>query len=257
MCELFGVSSRDSINVKNYMEEFFAHSVRHPNGWGIAMFYDNSVSLEKEPIRANKSVYLRERLRRLPEVSELIAHIRFATRGGEEYDNAHPFVRRDNFGRAWTFAHNGTIFNYPILDSYFARQEGNTDSERILLYIIDKINSAQNQINRPLKFEERFALLDELVCDMAEGNKINFLLFDGEFMYVHSNYANTLYGLYNDHSILFSTTPLSKEDWRLVKFTTLLAYKKGELIKEGTTHGKVYKDNEKDLKMLFVDYSSL
>ena len=47
MCELFGVSSGRRIEVNDLLKEFFSHSVRHPNGWGMAMFYENSVSLEK------------------------------------------------------------------------------------------------------------------------------------------------------------------------------------------------------------------
>ena len=44
-----------------------------------------------------------------------------------------------------------------------------------------------------LHFEERFALLDEIVSDMAKGNKLNLLLYDGEYTYVHTNYKNSLF----------------------------------------------------------------
>lgn len=257
MCELFGVSSEGKVRVKEYLDEFFSHSESHPNGWGIAQFYDNSVSLEKEPLKAVKSAYLRERLRRIPETSDMIAHIRFATRGADEYENTHPFVRRDSFDRAWTFAHNGTVFNAPQLDGYYKIQEGGTDSERILLYFADKINAKQSASKRSLNSAERFDVIDRAVCELAEGNKLNFLLYDGEVMYVHCNFAGTLFSLKKENATIFSTVPLSGEDWNPVEFTTLLAYKRGKLFKKGTNHGKEYKLKESDMKLLFVDYSSL
>lgn len=257
MCELFGVSTRGKINVKGYLAEFFSHSGNHPNGWGIAQFYGNAVSLEKEPVTANKSPYLRERLRSLSDTYDMIAHIRLATRGCEEYVNTHPFVMRDNRGRAWTLAHNGTIFNYPALDGYFSKQKGRTDSERVLLYFVDRIDAEQENLNRPLDASERFLIIDSVVSDMSVGNKLNFLLYDGEFLYVHCNYANSLYSLQLPDAVLFATVPLSGEKWKPVEFTTLLAYRSGHLVMKGNPHGHEYRDNDKDSRLLFLDYSSL
>lgn len=81
MCELFGVSSAQKIEVTDLLKEFFSHSVKHANGWGMATFYGNAVSLEKEPIQAIKSAYLKERLQQNIQVQNMIAHIRLATRG--------------------------------------------------------------------------------------------------------------------------------------------------------------------------------
>lgn len=257
MCELFGVSARRKISSSGYLNEFFSHGKDHPNGWGIALFYDGSVSLEKEPVRADKSRYLKERLRGMSETSDCIAHIRLATRGADEYENTHPFVKRDGYGRAWTFAHNGTVFNGALLDEYFHRQEGRTDSERILCYLIDRVNGAQKTLGRALNFPERFTLLEGITEELSIGNKLNFLLYDGEILYVHSNYARSLYCLQKEGAAIFSTAPLSDEDWRPVAFTALLAYSLGTLIKTGRVHGNEYRDNDKDTELLFLDYSSL
>lgn len=81
MCELFGVSSAQKIEVTDLLKEFFSHSVKHPNGRVMATFYGNAVSLEKEPIQAIKSAYLKERLQQNIQVQNMIAHIRLATRG--------------------------------------------------------------------------------------------------------------------------------------------------------------------------------
>ena len=257
MCELFGVSSRKRITVNDLLKEFFSHSVRHANGWGMAIFYDNSVSLEKEPVQASKSTYLKERLQQKISVKNMIAHIRLATRGVMEYVNCHPFVLRDNYDRCWTLAHNGTIFDYPRHDPYLYQQEGRTDSERILCFLVDQVNLRQLELGRALTREERFALLDELVSDMAKGNKLNLLIYDGELLYVHTNYANSLYFSQREEALLFATTPLDKGSWNQHPFTTLCAYLDGCRLFMGTDHGNEYRDNDQDMHMIFADYAAL
>ena len=105
MCELFGLTGPDEIVVNEYLETFASHSVDHPNGWGIALFCGKEVNIEKEPVAAYRSSYLKERLRTPLRASNMMAHIRFATRGHMAYENCHPFVRHDASGRAWTFMH--------------------------------------------------------------------------------------------------------------------------------------------------------
>ena len=257
MCELFGVSSRKRIAVNEPLKEFFSHSVRHANGWGIATFYGNSVSLEKEPVQAIKSTYLKERLQHSISAKNMIAHIRLATRGVTEYANCHPFVLRDNDDRCWTLAHNGTIFDYPRHDPYLHRQEGGTDSERILCFLVDQIDRKQLELGRALTKAERFALLDELVSDMAKGNKLNLLIYDGELLYVHTNYANSLYYSQREDGMVFATTPLDRDSWNAHPFNTLCAYHDGRIAFRGTDHGNEYRDNDQDMQMLFMDYSAL
>ena len=62
MCELFGINSDKKISINDYLRTFFSHSEQHDYGWGLACFYGNSVSLEKEALKANSSHYLRQRL---------------------------------------------------------------------------------------------------------------------------------------------------------------------------------------------------
>lgn len=257
MCELFGVSSRRKIDVTDLLKEFFSHSVTHVNGWGMAIFFGNSVSLEKEPVQAVKSIYLKERLQRKITVRNMIAHIRLATRGVMEYVNCHPFVLRDNFDRCWTLAHNGTIFDAPKLNPYFYQQEGSTDSERILCFLVDQVNQRQSELGRPLTKEERFSLLDGLIGEMAQGNKLNLLIYDGELMYAHTNYADSLYFTQREDAILFATTPLDHGVWNAHPFTTLCAYQDGQRLFQGANHGREYRDNAEDMNMIFADYAGL
>ena len=83
------------------------------------------------------------------------------------------------------------------------------------------------------------------------------MLYDGELFYVHTNYAKSLYELKKENQVLFSTTPLSEEDWYPVTFTTLLVYKMGRLIFTGTNHGNEYKDSEENLKLLYSIFAEL
>ena len=140
MCELFGITANRKIRINSLLKKFFEHSVEHRNGWGLAFLDDYSVSVEKEPVRAIDSLYLKSRLTGKIDTSRFMAHIRRATVGDVCFDNTHPFIKRDEAGRTWVLVHNGTIFESPYLDQYHHRQNGSTDSERILLYIVDQMN---------------------------------------------------------------------------------------------------------------------
>ena len=95
MCELFGVTANRKIKINDLLSRFFEHSVEHRNGWGLAFLDHNSVSIEKEPIRASDSLYLKNRLTGRIETSRCMAHIRKATMGDVSFSNTHPFSKRD------------------------------------------------------------------------------------------------------------------------------------------------------------------
>lgn len=257
MCELLGFCSKNKYKINDYLKEFYSHCDMHPNGWGLACIDGSNVMIEKEPEAASKSYYLKKRLTMPIVVNTAIAHIRYATIGNVEYKNCHPFYMKDNSLRAWTLVHNGTIFDYQPLNKFVKSQYGDTDSERILLYIIEKINAYQSEYDRPLTKEERFNFLDSYVSDLSKGNKLNLIIYDGEYLYVHTNYKNSLYFLENDKSIVFSTRPLKGENWKPVPFTALLAYKDGEQVYKGTNHGNEYIDNEEDMKLIYQMFSYL
>lgn len=257
MCELFGVSSMEPVRVNEMLQEFISHSDIHWNGWGISQLFDNFASMEKEPVQASKSAYLKERLKYRMDVKDMIAHIRLATVGTMEYENCHPFMQHDHTKRVWVLAHNGTIFDCPRLEKYRSVQGGTTDSERILDYLVDEINQAQEKRERDLTFTERFELLERLICEISLHNKLNLLLYDGEYIYVFTNYKDTLFVYQTDQTAYFATQPLSQDAWENLPFLTLCAYRKGARVKTGTLTGHEYIQNEDDLKYMFVQYSGL
>ncbi|KIR03474.1 putative glutamine amidotransferase [Lachnospiraceae bacterium TWA4] len=168
MCQLFGISSKENVELNEYLKEFYSHSNEHPHGWGLAFMDHNHVSIEKEPMQASKSKYLKERLSTPIASSMAFAHIRYATIGNIKYANCHPFTLRDKTGRQWVQIHNGTIFDFKPLSKYVKVQEGDSDSERVLRYIVDQMNKAQEI--KPLDAKGRFELLDQIVCSMSLGN---------------------------------------------------------------------------------------
>lgn len=257
MCEIFGFSASESIYANDYLKTFYSHSDKHPHGWGLACVSKHSATIEKESVRALDSNYLKERLSQPISEKILLAHIRYATIGNVEYKNCHPYSGKDNFGTRWTLIHNGTIFDYPPLGSYVKKQNGDTDSERIFLYILDKVNLAQREKKAKLTFEEKFEILDCIVKNMAKGNKLNLILTDGRYLYVHTNCKNTLHYLRKNGAAFFSTQALSDEDWRDVPFGQLLAYKGGKPAAEGTAHGNEYVENEEQMKLLYQIFSNL
>lgn len=257
MCELFGISSKTKREINGFLKEFYSHSKEHPHGWGLALFYNGRASIEKEPIRAASSHYLRERLKHSILTREAIAHIRLATKGNMDYENCHPFVRQDISGRWWTLAHNGTMFQCPVLDPYFYKQEGQTDSERILYYLIDRVDEKSRRLRRPLSEQERLETVDKCICEIVKGNKMNLLIYDGDCLYVHTDYANSLHYLKEEEAVFFSTKPLGAYNWKQVPLSTLHVFKKGGLIYTGTNHHYEYIDNPKDMESLFLDYSVL
>ena len=261
MCELFGLCSRKRTDVTSPLREFFSHSEQHSHGWGMAISFGVGVALEKEPLCANRSNYLRERMRGGIEAENIIAHIRLASVGRLFYCNTHPFLKRDNCGGCWILAHNGTLFDGTYTDRMATVQEGQTDSERILLYIVEEVNRQQACLERRLTPNERFALLDRLVTALSVGNKLNLLVWDGEFMYAHTNYAGTLHECcLPSGGRLFSTHPLhSMGDgiWQPLPFLRLLAYKDGVVVYEGEAKSREYIDPEENYEYKDLDYANL
>ena len=259
MCELFGYSGSAPGRLNDLLTEFFAHSCAHPDGWGLAVPDGGHMEIEKEPLQASRSEYLLERLRE-PVISPLLlAHIRYATIGNVERRNCHPFTGFDNTGRQWTLVHNGTIFDYPAIYPYSSLQKGDTDSERILLYILDLVNTETARRGRPLTDLERFDLLDRLMVSLSEGNKLNLLLYDSSLLYVHINQKEGLHYCRREEGTVFSTRPLFPDlwDWQPVPSTRLSAWKDGRQVLSGTDHHHFFMNDEEKMRLLYLSFSGL
>jgi len=258
MCEMLGISAKRRLSANDILRAFFSHAEQHPHGWGLARFRNDIAPIvEKEPVKATASETLRHILDETIDDPIILAHIRFATVGTMEYANCHPFTATDNSGRVWTLVHNGTIFNGAELNEYIGIQFGETDSERVLLHMIDRINREQIRLGRSLDEEERFETLAAVIAELSNGNKLNLLIFDGETLYAHTNFRDSLHFLKEDGAVTLSTNPLSQGEWRPVPFTRLVAIKDGEFVREGSPHGNEYIHNPEDYRLVYMNFARL
>lgn len=234
MCELLGFSAARSSDITKQLREFYSHSSTNPHGWGI-MYSGGTL---RESLKASESDKLSKILDYIEPQRILLAHIRFATVGSIRQENCHPFTAADVTGRQWTMIHNGTIYSGSRLIPMLSRQKGDTDSERLFLYLLDKLNSAQAE--RPLHPSERFKLVEEIVFDIAPRNKLNLMIYDGELLYIHKNMEETMKFREIGSGVMFSTTALDDGDWQEVPMAQLLAYRDGEKVFEGTKHKGIF-----------------
>lgn len=240
MCEIFCLNSNKPQQVNKCLECFYNHSEQHPHGWGLANVQQKNIIIDKEAQKASCSQYLKDILANPLISKNVFAHIRLATVGEIVSPNCHPFTQMDANNRTWLLIHNGTIFDYPPLDKYKEIEKGDTDSERILLYIIDKVNEFEKQKNAPSTIKERFNILLEIITDIAKNNKLNLMIHDGELTYIHSNMKETLYYLKGEDYFLVASTPVNDEEgWKQVELNKLFALVDGNIVFESKEH-----DNE-------------
>ena len=237
MCEIFCFSANAPKQINSLLEGFYGHSDEHPHGWGLADLCSEDYSIKKEPVRASDSSILKDILSRPVSGKAIFAHIRLATVGEFSYENCHPFIKKDNNNRSWILMHNGTLFNFPQGDKYRNIQKGNTDSERILFYIIDKINEFEADCG-PVSQKERFDLINKILSELADGNKLNIMIYDGELIYVHSNIKEGIYYLNNDSELIIASSPVNDdENWKEIEINTVFGIVDGNVVFEGKNHG--------------------
>lgn len=142
MCRLFGLSAtprrvRATFWLLDAPDSLSIQSRREPDGVGLGTFAtDGAAVVEKQPIAAYEDVQFGREARER-ESATFVAHIRYATTGGMQPRNTHPF---EQHGRL--FAHNGVLHGLDELDSelgaYLGLVHGDTDSERFFALITQR-----------------------------------------------------------------------------------------------------------------------
>src|SRR6476620_9769630 len=135
MCRLFGMSGRDHRLKATFWlleapDSLARQSRREPDGTGLGWFgADGHPHVSKRPLAAYEDQEFAREAREL-ESTVFFAHIRYATTGGLDVANTHPFEQR---GRV--FAHNGVILELERLERELGDDRslvsGDTDSERL------------------------------------------------------------------------------------------------------------------------------
>ncbi|MEV6825250.1 class II glutamine amidotransferase [Amycolatopsis sp. NPDC051102] len=161
MCRLFGLSAAPQrVHATFWLLEapdsLAAQSRREPDGTGLGTFdADGKPHVSKQPLAAyadEKFAY--EAKQR--ESTTFLAHIRYASTGGLEAANTHPFVQHDRL-----FAHNGVIGDLPTLEnrlgSYRGLVEGDTDSERFFALVTKETDAHDGDVGAGITAAARWA----------------------------------------------------------------------------------------------------
>jgi len=139
VCRLFGLTSSPRRTHATFWlleapDSLSAQSHREPDGTGLGYFTaDGAPEVHKAPIAAYADRSFAEEAREV-ESATFLAHIRYASTGGLDVRNTHPFEQR---GRL--FAHNGVIEGLDLLDRHLGADRslvrGDTDSERFFALV--------------------------------------------------------------------------------------------------------------------------
>jgi glutamine amidotransferase len=245
MCEIFAICSQRPVGANARLREFYSHSVDHPHGWGLAWREGLGTQVYKEPLSAIDSNFLRYVLDEPIRASRLIGHIRNATKGIVSIENCHPFIGYDVTGAEWVIAHNGTIINSALIQGYDELELGQTDSEQVVLFLMDVLNEAMLRNGGRLDFSERFVVLSHAFASLSVANKLNLVLDDGTYTYVHTNTVrDTLFSSQVGHAMYFCTVPLKDGgDWKAVPHCRLIAYKDGRMVRMAAAHNYFFDDD--------------
>lgn len=262
MCELLAISLEKKHQINDVLEIFYDRSEYNPHGWGLALYNDEKKVIQKEPIKAKESKFLKRQLKRDLEAQTLLGHVRFATVGLITPENCHPFVYKDKTGREWTLVHNGTLFKETHSQNYRSLQAGDTDSERILLEIIDLVNQKLEILGRDLTREERFELIEEEIASLTDGSKVNIMLYDEDILYIHTNCKNQLYYSEFLDGIIINTCQLDYRNhnnikWHPIPLNQVLGIKDGKIIFKGEPHNFEYVEDPEVNRLLYLKYANL
>ena len=185
MCQLLGMNCNVPTDICFSFTGFRRRggaTDQHSDGWGIAFFEGRGCRLFLDPVPAVHSP-VAELVRNYPiRSTNVIAHIRKATRGVVGLENTHPFMR-ELWGRYWIFAHNGTLEDFaPRLEGRFC-PVGTTDSELAFCCILEALREAF-----PAGMPEVVALADllgHLTGEVSRHGTFNYLLSNGELLFAH------------------------------------------------------------------------
>lgn len=201
MCRLFGfrsvINSQVHSSLLHAENSLITQSQKHPDGWGIAYYLENTPHLVKSSDTAiNNTLF--QKVSGVVSSQTVMAHIRKATQGVHSILNSHPF----QYGN-WIFAHNGNITQLeshrpklmslvcPALARFIL---GNTDSEIVFFIILSELKKSyplsQKQVpmdqlkiaveNAVMKVTNIIGELTDRDAPKPSENYLSFLLTNGE-----------------------------------------------------------------------------
>ncbi|WP_373089614.1 class II glutamine amidotransferase [Sneathiella sp.] len=262
MCELFAVSSPHRVAIDYSLNEFSRHGgLSHLNksGWGMSFQQNSDTLLIKEAKPAFDSPWVKFVAEQQTRSHCIIAHVRYATTGEAVYEDTHPF-KREAYGRAHVFAHNGDLADFraalPLAGMPF-KPMGETDSEHAFCYMLDKLAPLWREGIPPV--ERRLAVIAAVAAEIRELGSSNFLYSDSDCLFVHSDLRrfdeNGIFGprrapalhwidrrdlhasglnvtspdSASHNAMMFASVPLSDDDWQPLPRGSVLAVRNGKI----------------------------
>ena len=267
-CQLLGINSASptkfSLSWPDFCERGGGTDI-HADGYGL-VYYEGSGLRQFHSTEPASSSPLARFIGQQPFVTcNMLSHIRYATQGGVELSNVHPFAR-EMWGINWSFCHNGEIPLFADFSNHWLGHVkgdrvyfpvGTTDSEAAFCALLNALRAefTDTMPSLPVLYESIQRLCQEIVEYDSKGTIFNFLLGCGQYTmlaYSHPGKrpgSKVWNGLHytvrgastslgdNDYSIDLSPKSSNKDDQVCIVATSPLnsdeewiELKKGELI---------------------------
>ena len=190
MCELLAMSTAYPTNLTLSLQALAEHSSSGGpvDGWGIAYYSNKDARRIRDTTAAYDSPWAKFVAEHGLTSSLVIAHIRKATLGAVELENTQPF-ERELGGCIHIFAHNGdlpVVLESAQYRSRDYRPVGNTDSEFVFCYLLDRLREPWLGTSVP-DFETRWQMFQEVCAELRTLGPANFLYSDSEYLFAHGN----------------------------------------------------------------------
>jgi glutamine amidotransferase len=150
MCRLFGLAAGARRVTATFWlleapDSLAEQSRREPDGTGLGWFGDDGrPSVDKQPLAAYADPAFARRAHEVRSTT-FVAHVRYASTGGLDERNTHPFEQDRRL-----FAHNGVIEGLDQLDERLGPEralvQGDTDSERLFALITKETRAAGGDV---------------------------------------------------------------------------------------------------------------
>ena len=183
MCELLGMECNVPTDI---VFSFTALATRggrtgpHADGFGLAFYEGRAARVFLDPNAAAESPLARFLRDHSIKTELAIAHVRKKTRGHVTLANTHPF-QRELWGRAWVFAHNGTVRGIKQKKLGRFHPIGDTDSEHAFCVLLERLRSSFKDY--PSKRTELREAIADIGSELSAHGTFNFLLGDGRALY--------------------------------------------------------------------------
>lgn len=273
MCELFAISSHMPTSVGFSLKQLARHGRNEGphDGWGVALYDGNDVSLFREPEPASDSPLVRFIERHSPPSPMIISHIRKATNGGRILRNTHPFMRELS-GHQHVFAHNGALSGIEqnpdfIPDRY--QPIGDTDSELAFCILLNRLACLwKTERDAVPSLKDRLDIIADFAADLRAFGPANFLYADAHILFAHAHrrhqsdgtvrapglhllqrscregpvtLANGGVTLSSQHQnvILIASVPLTKEQWQPLAEGEIVAVAGGQILARRAQNSKI------------------